>query len=106
MISSWQQAVTAALAGVALCAVAFTASLAQDGTPQPTRDLNHRLTLHSLKPGATLDQMPHWLDFRSYACGSNGGPPLRKISGWADFALCKPDENGLHEVYFEYDNEA
>lgn len=105
MISSLQQAVAGALAAAALSVVSSTA-FAQDGTPQPARDLNQRFTLQNLKLGATLDQMPAWLEFRSYACGSNGGPPLRKIHGWEEFRLCKADEYGLHEVYFEYDNEA
>jgi len=28
------------------------------------------------------------------------------LSGWQDFAKCRADENGLYEVYFEYDDEA
>jgi hypothetical protein len=90
----------------ALWAVLSTAALAQADAPDSPPDDGKRLTLNSLHPGATLEQMPDWLAFRSYACGSNGGPPLRKLTGWADFKLCKPDENGLYEVYFEYDNEA
>jgi len=50
--------------------------------------------------------MPRWIDFKGYACGSNGGPPLRRLTGWQDYAQCRPDENGLYEVYFEYDDEA
>jgi len=75
-----------------------------DNPPKP--EYGERMTLQDLKPGATLEQMPDWLAFRNYACGSNGGPPLRKLTGWSDFKLCKPDANGLYEVYFEYDNEA
>ena len=101
-----RKAVLAAFAGLALCAAASTISVAQEAAPQPTRDLNDRLTLQDLKLGSTIAQMPAWLEFRSYACGSNGGPPLRKIAGWSEFNLCKPDANGLYEVYFEYDNEA
>jgi len=99
--------------GIALCA-AMPAALAQDAPPPPPAQADNppkpqygeRMTLQDLKPGATQDQMPDWLAFRNYACGSNGGPPLRKLSGWSDYKLCKPDENGLYEVYFEYDNEA
>jgi hypothetical protein len=65
-----------------------------------------RLTLQDLRPGTPLDKMPDVLAFRNYACGSNGGPPLKRLSGWADYKQCRPDENGLYEVYFEYDNEA
>ena len=100
--------------GLSLCALAMPAALAQqaaappqaqaDNPPKP--EYGERMTLQDLKPGATLEQMPDWLAFRNYACGSNGGPPLRKLTGWSDFKLCKPDANGLYEVYFEYDNEA
>jgi hypothetical protein len=65
-----------------------------------------RLTVQDLHPGTALGDMPNLLAFRDYACGSNGGPPLQKLTGWSDYKLCRPDENGLYEVYFEYDNEA
>jgi len=93
-------------AGIALCAAPVCAALAQDAAAPSTSADDRRLTLKSLKIGSTLEQMPDWLAFRNYACGSNGGQPLARLSGWSDFMLCKPDENGLHEVYFEYDNEA
>lgn len=44
--------------------------------------------------------------FGDYACGSNGGPPSRKLAGFADFATCRAEPSGLHEVYFRYDDEA
>lgn len=44
--------------------------------------------------------------FAEYACGTNGGPPSRLISGWADYAECNAEEGtGLHEVQFRYDDE-
>ena len=44
--------------------------------------------------------------FADYACGTNGGPPSRPISGWADYATCPADaDTGLHEVQFRYDDE-
>lgn len=39
-----------------------------------------------------------------FACGSNGGPPLAQLTGWVDFAQCRADERGFHEVYVEYGN--
>jgi hypothetical protein len=100
--------------GISLCALAMPAALAQQAAAPPQAkadnpdkpEYGERMTLQDLNPGATLEQMPDWLAFRNYACGSNGGPPLRKLTGWSDFKLCKPDANGLYEVYFEYDNEA
>jgi hypothetical protein len=121
MLAFCRQALWGAV-GLTLCAMAAPAALAQDAaTPpqaqdqaqaqdaagaQPEKQIGKRLTLQDLNPGATQDEMPDPLAFRNYACGSNGGPPLRKLSGWSDYKLCKPDENGLYEVYFEYDNEA
>jgi len=44
--------------------------------------------------------------FREFACGTNGGPPARPLSGFGDYALCVPEaETGLHEVTFRYDDE-
>jgi hypothetical protein len=39
------------------------------------------------------------------ACGNNGGPPSTPLRGWNDFKRCRADPNGLHEVYFRYDDE-
>ncbi len=39
------------------------------------------------------------------ACGTNGGPPAAILSDLKDFALCRAEASGLHEVYFEYDDE-
>lgn len=61
--------------------------------------------IRSLSVGQTLAEMPTEGYFE-FACGSNGGPPLRPIRGWAAFRDCPPDANGLYEVYVEYDSEA
>ena len=109
MVAPRRQALLAAVAAAVLfSAMAPSVSLAQqaDASTPPNADNGKRLTLQSLTPGATLAQMPDWLAFRDYACGSNGGPPLKKLASWSEFNLCKPDANGLYEVYFEYDNEA
>ena len=42
--------------------------------------------------------------FIKFACGSNGLVPLQKINGFTDFAQCRKEEHGLHEVAVEYDN--
>lgn len=44
-------------------------------------------------------------NFIDYACGSNGGPPLTQLRGFADYATCPAEESGLHEVYFRYNDE-
>jgi len=43
--------------------------------------------------------------FVDYACGSNGGPPQQALAGWSDYDKCRPEPNGLREVYFRYDDE-
>jgi hypothetical protein len=43
--------------------------------------------------------------FIDYACGSNGGPPQQPLAGWSDYDKCRPEPNGLREVYFRYDDE-
>ena len=43
--------------------------------------------------------------FQAFACGSNGGSPRAPLPGWADFKRCPAEADGLHEVYFEYDDE-
>jgi hypothetical protein len=64
-----------------------------------------RMTVWDLKVGTKVADMPPWIEFRGYACGSNGGPPLFQLKGWQDYMRCRPDERGLYEVYFEYDDE-
>jgi hypothetical protein len=40
------------------------------------------------------------------ACGTDGGPPAATLATFADFADCPADRaTGLHEVYFEFDDE-
>src|SRR6201997_288016 len=43
--------------------------------------------------------------FINYACGTNGGPPSIPLKNFTEFKKCRPDANGLSEVYFEYDDE-
>jgi hypothetical protein len=43
--------------------------------------------------------------FGDLACGSNGGPPRQKIDECTEFGKCRPEDNGLHEVYIRFDDE-
>lgn len=55
--------------------------------------------------GAHVTELPR-AQFMAFACGTNGGPPSIGIQDWRAFETCRPDAaTGLHEVYFEYDNE-
>jgi hypothetical protein len=62
-----------------------------------------RVEIWDLKLGSALDAVPD--EFTDYACGTNGGPPAALLSGWRDFRRCRPEPNGLREVYFRYDDE-
>ena len=53
--------------------------------------------------GAGIADLPD--DYVDYACGTNGGPPSTPLAGWKDYRRCRPDANGLREVYFRYDDE-
>ena len=64
-----------------------------------------RATVWDLKIGQPVSAQPSPDQFRGFACGSNGGPPRQQLTGWRDFARCRAEPSGLHEVYFEYDDE-
>jgi hypothetical protein len=82
------------LAAAVACAAVFTGPIAEA-----------RMTVWDLKIGTKAENMPAWIEFKGYACGSNGGPPLFQLKGWQEYVRCRADEKGLHEVYFEYDDE-
>lgn len=64
-----------------------------------------RSTVWDLKLGQPAAAQPGTQEYRAFACGSNGGPPRQQLTGWSDFARCRAEPDGLHEVYFEYDDE-
>ena len=70
----------------------------------PAQDMR-RATIWDLKLGEPVAAQPSRDEFRGFACGSNGGAPRAQLTGWSDFARCRAEPNGLHEVYFEYDDE-
>lgn len=61
-----------------------------------------RLTLLDLPLGRPASELP--TGFKSFACGSDGGPPGTPVAGWSEFRRCPPDAAGLHEVAVEYDD--
>lgn len=64
-----------------------------------------RATVWDLRLGQPVAAQPGSEQFRAFACGSNGGPPRQRLAGWNDFMRCRTEADGLHEVYFEYDDE-
>lgn len=68
-------------------------------------EMPSRATIWDLKIGEGIAAQPQPGEFRGFACGSNGGAPRAPRAGWNDFRRCPPEPDGLHEVYFEYDDE-
>ena len=67
------------------------------------QDRPKRLNVWDIHIGAAASEVPD--EFINYACGTKGGPPSIPLANFAAFKKCRPDANGLHEVYFEYDDE-
>lgn len=82
----------------------FAAALAST-TPAEGQAAGRRMIVWDMKLGTPVDKMPAWIEFKGYGCGSNGGPMLQPLKGWEEYKRCRPDANGLYEVYFEYDDE-
>jgi hypothetical protein len=62
-----------------------------------------RLNVWDIHIGEAAAKIPD--GFINYACGTDGGPPSLPLANFTEFRKCRPDANGLHEVYFEYDDE-
>jgi hypothetical protein len=69
----------------------------------PAQDRPTRLNVWDVHIGEAAAAIPD--EYINYACGTNGGPPSMPLANFAEFKKCRPDANGLHEVYFEYDDE-
>src|ERR1700681_315831 len=87
------------LIGCAAALLAASGAVAQ----QQSNDQPTRVEVWDLELGTPADRLPD--DFTDYACGTNGGPPSIPLNGWKDFRRCRPDPQGLREVYFRYDDE-
>jgi hypothetical protein len=82
--------------------VAFLALLVPGAGPQ-AQERPKRFSIWDIHLGDAASAIPD--EFVNYACGTNGGPPSVPLLNFAAFKKCKPDADGLHEVYFEYDDE-
>jgi hypothetical protein len=96
-----------ASAGKQLCSF-LTAVMLVTGAPgmvlaqqAPDRPVRHEIW--DIPLGAAIAGLPD--DFVDYACGTNGGPPSLPLAGFKDYRRCRPDADGLREVYFRYDDE-
>ena len=84
--------------GAAVLAILVSNLSAQAQTRRDPGEV-HGLKLGLIAKSMTID------GFGEFACGSNGGPPRQKLDGWTDFATCRAEANGLHEVYVRFDDE-
>ncbi len=82
---------------VAVIALTTTSVVAQQGAPAKRQEI------WDLKFGAPAADQPS--EFVEFACGTRGGPPSLPLRNFSDFKRCKPEESGLREVYFRYDDE-
>ncbi len=57
--------------------------------------------LRDLSVGTRIDDLPSER-FINFACGTDGGEPSTALSGWRDYSKCAANEDGLHEVAFDY----
>jgi hypothetical protein len=67
------------------------------------QDRPTRLNVWDIHIGEAASEIPD--EYINHACGTNGGPPSLPLANFTEFKKCRPDANGLHEVYFEYDDE-
>jgi hypothetical protein len=81
----------------ALALAALAGAAAAQTRPDPGEIRGLRLGLDARK--MSLE------GFGELACGSNGGPPRARLDGFSDFARCRAEANGLHEVYLRFDDE-
>jgi hypothetical protein len=86
-----------------LAALVLALAASGAGAQQQSNDQPARAEVWDLRLGTPADKLPD--GFTDYACGTNGGPPSIPLGGWRDFRRCRPDAQGLREVYFRYDDE-
>ncbi len=88
------------LAGV--CAIAAIALGASTASAQPAGI--PALDIWGVKLGKPVTDIP-FNAIAFAACGTNGGPPAAILDDLKDYSTCRAEASGLHEVYFEYDDE-
>lgn len=54
--------------------------------------------------GQPVSQVPD-LAVGQIACGTNGGPTGQPLTSFSDFLTCQPEQSGLREIEFNYDDE-
>lgn len=72
--------------------------------PAGAQNSTSRLDVWDIELGVHVSSLPV-REFQDYACGTDGGPPGRRLASWTEFERCKPEPSGLYEVHFRYDDE-
>jgi hypothetical protein len=80
----------------------FFACVALAAVPR-AQERPKRFNVWDIHLGDAASSIPD--EYVNYACGTNGGPPSIPVPNFASFKKCKPNADGLYEVYFEYDDE-
>ncbi len=93
---AWSRIAGLAVVGSALASAAHA---------QADRHSLFAATVWDLTLSAHANELPRG-DYTEYACGTNGGPPSVRIIDWTEHHRCSAEDGtGLHEVYFQYDDE-
>lgn len=61
-------------------------------------------SIFDVKLGEPVTQVPESA-VGEIACGTAGGPPGKPLATFRDFLTCTPEDSGLREVAFSYDDE-
>jgi hypothetical protein len=93
----------AAIGSPVLLFFVFTLALLISAASAARAQQPRRAEVWDLKLGTKAEALPD--EFADYACGTNGGAPSLPLNGFAGFRRCRPEPDGLREVYFRYDDE-
>jgi hypothetical protein len=85
-------------ASLAAFVIALAISLPASGAEDPMQG-----DLRDLSVGMQVGDLPA-TGYVNFVCGGDGGAPGPALGGWAEFARCPADADGLHQVSFEYDD--
>ena len=92
-----------ALINIIACALAVSVPASVSAQQPVGPAFGEREDFWDLSVGVHWSELPQ--GFQEFACGTDGGPPSIRLTGFADFAQCAPEAGtGLHEVQFRYDD--
>jgi hypothetical protein len=89
---------------VAATAAALAALVTGDPAVAQQMQITPAFSIWDVELGEPLTQIPA-AAIIEVSCGTNGGPPSKRLRSLSDFTECPAEQSGLHEVYFAYDDE-